>query len=281
MRFPNAPNRLQTFQTSAGTNVPGPTQVNSTINNTAAISEQYTFLSRAGSQVFQGSLQLLPIEDSLIYIRPIYVFSNNGQQPNFRFVVLYYAGSAVIAETIDDALRQVGLAAPGTEAPEVPQTPSTPETPSTPQQPGEDATVDSLLQQATEAYTVAEQYESNPRSVWGYVQGLTRVSQRTPWQDGRFALDRAAGRLLTLVQLEQLRVRFSTRPDQAARIHSGQSVKLRLAENNQVVDGKVDRVSAVMDAKSGTLDIHVVIDNAHGKLRSGARCLFSIDPLQP
>ena len=52
---------------------------------------------------------------------------------------------------------------------------------------------------AAEAYTLAEQYERNPRSVWGYVQGLTRLSQRTPWQDGRFALDRAASRLLTTV----------------------------------------------------------------------------------
>src|ERR1700682_4714480 len=53
--------------------------------------------------------------------------------------------------------------------------------------------------QAAEAYTLAEQHETNPRSVWGYVQGLTRLSQRTPWQDGRFALDRAASRLLTTV----------------------------------------------------------------------------------
>jgi hypothetical protein len=53
--------------------------------------------------------------------------------------------------------------------------------------------------QAAEAYTLAEQFEPNPRSVWGYVQGLTRLSQRTPWQDGRFALDRAASRLLTTV----------------------------------------------------------------------------------
>jgi hypothetical protein len=53
---------------------------------------------------------------------------------------------------------------------------------------------------ATEAFTMAEQTETNPRSVWGYVQGLTRVSQRTPWQDGRFALDRAASRLLTTVR---------------------------------------------------------------------------------
>jgi hypothetical protein len=52
---------------------------------------------------------------------------------------------------------------------------------------------------AAEAYTLAEEHETNPRSVWGYVQGLTRLSQRTPWQDGRFALDRAASRLLTTV----------------------------------------------------------------------------------
>ena len=59
--------------------------------------------------------------------------------------------------------------------------------------------LDVSQKQATEAYTLAEQFETNPRSVWGYVQGLTRLSQRTPWQDGRFALDRAAGRLLTTV----------------------------------------------------------------------------------
>ena len=52
---------------------------------------------------------------------------------------------------------------------------------------------------AVDAYGLAEQHETNPRSVWGYVQGLTRLSQRTPWQDARFALDRAASRLLTLV----------------------------------------------------------------------------------
>ena len=72
--------------------------------------------------------------------------------------------------------------------------------------PTRDAVIDTVLQrldvsqkQAEEAYTLAEGYETNPRSVWGYVQGLTRLSQRTPWQDGRFALDRAASRLLTTV----------------------------------------------------------------------------------
>jgi hypothetical protein len=72
--------------------------------------------------------------------------------------------------------------------------------------PTRDAVVDTAVQrlelsqkQAAEAYTLAETFETNPRSVWGYVQGLTRLSQRTPWQDGRFTLDRAASRLLTTV----------------------------------------------------------------------------------
>jgi len=72
--------------------------------------------------------------------------------------------------------------------------------------PTRDAVVNAVVQrldlprkQAVEAYQVAEQHETNPRSVWGYVQGLTRLSQRTPWQDGRFVLDRAASRLLTTV----------------------------------------------------------------------------------
>jgi hypothetical protein len=59
--------------------------------------------------------------------------------------------------------------------------------------------LDVSQKQAAEAYTLAEAHEPNPRSVWGYAQGLTRLSQRTPWQDGRFALDRAASRLITSV----------------------------------------------------------------------------------
>jgi hypothetical protein len=72
--------------------------------------------------------------------------------------------------------------------------------------PTRDGVVDAVVQRldlpqkrAAEAYTLAEQHEANPRSIWGYVQGLTRLSQRTPWQDGRFTLDRAASRLLTTV----------------------------------------------------------------------------------
>ena len=73
--------------------------------------------------------------------------------------------------------------------------------------PTPDGVLDAVVQRldlsqksAAAAYELAAQHETNPRSVWGYVQGLTRLSQCTPWQDARFALDRAASRLLTTVQ---------------------------------------------------------------------------------
>jgi hypothetical protein len=59
--------------------------------------------------------------------------------------------------------------------------------------------LDLSRKQAGDAYALAEQHEQNPRSVWGFVQGLTRLSQQTPWQDARLGLDRAASRLLTTV----------------------------------------------------------------------------------
>lgn len=50
---------------------------------------------------------------------------------------------------------------------------------------------------AERAYKQAEEHETaSPRSVWGMVQGLTRVSQATTHQDTRFDIDKAAAELL-------------------------------------------------------------------------------------
>jgi hypothetical protein len=53
-------------------------------------------------------------------------------------------------------------------------------------------------EQATQAYERCEQTESvSPRSFWGAAQGLTRLSQDCPWQDGRFLLDQIAAKVLS------------------------------------------------------------------------------------
>ena len=50
--------------------------------------------------------------------------------------------------------------------------------------------------QAGDAYLSAEQFEQNPRSVWGYSNGITRISQLATHQDERFQLDLVAAKLL-------------------------------------------------------------------------------------
>ena len=100
--------RLRSFVMPDGRSVYGPQQVDSIINTTEQISEQFTLLGRTGSRVIQGSMQLLPIGDSILYIRPIYVQAESGQQlPSFRFVVVFYAGKAVIDTSIEGALAQL------------------------------------------------------------------------------------------------------------------------------------------------------------------------------
>ena len=64
-----------------GLTVAGPVQVFRTINNTAAISKEFSLLNQQGSRVVQGSIQIIPVKDSLLYVQPVYVLSENGQQP--------------------------------------------------------------------------------------------------------------------------------------------------------------------------------------------------------
>ena len=146
---PNAKRPLASFQMPTGAPVFGPPQVNSTINNTDAISQKFTLLSQQGSDVVQGSLQLVPIDDSLLYIRPIYVVSQSGLQPAYRFIVVFYAGKAVIDTTVEGALAQfpafAGTAPPPTDGGTGTTTP-----------PSGTDTVESLLRQATQAFNDAE-----------------------------------------------------------------------------------------------------------------------------
>jgi uncharacterized membrane protein (UPF0182 family) len=178
---------LQSFTMPTGSNtVDGPVQVNSTILNTDRISSQFTLLDQRGSRVVQGSLQLVPIEDSLLYIRPIYVVSRTGRQPAFRFVVVFYAGRAVIATSIERALVQFFpdlVIPPDIEEPS--QQPDetdgeTPTEPTTPSEPEANATAEELLAQASDVYNQAEAAlrEGNWARYGELQQQLGRLLQR-------------------------------------------------------------------------------------------------------
>ncbi len=81
-------------------------------------------------------------------------------------------------------------------------------------------------------------------------------------------------RVATIVQLKKLRARFSASPSVAAKFVPGQSVSLLVTEAQQTVVGEVEMIAPVIDARSGTVQVVVVIDNPDERIRSGARCLL-------
>jgi uncharacterized membrane protein (UPF0182 family) len=72
----------------------GPSQVEATINQDPAISAQRTLWGQQGSQVIMGNLLVTPIEDSLLYVQPLYLQSTNTQLPQLKRVIVFYRAPA-------------------------------------------------------------------------------------------------------------------------------------------------------------------------------------------
>ena len=103
----------------------GRCQVNSTIINTDAICSEFSLLNQQGSTVVQGSMQLIPVDDSLA-LRPadLRACREAASSPRSAFVIVFYDGTAVLGTTLDDAL----VAVPGVQRPRAAaaRTPTTP-----------------------------------------------------------------------------------------------------------------------------------------------------------
>ncbi len=80
---------------SKSTTVFGPNQVESAINQDPEISSQRTLWGQQGSQVILGNLLVVPIEDSLLYVQPLYLQSDQTQLPQLKRVIVFYRAPAL------------------------------------------------------------------------------------------------------------------------------------------------------------------------------------------
>lgn len=87
--------------------------------------------------------------------------------------------------------------------------------------------------------------------------------------------------VLTVVQLNPLRVVFSVPLEQTASLKVGQSVPLTFTDTAARTQGKIELVSPVVDAESGTVRVKVLLDNSKGIYRCGVRCTFGDVPTAP
>ena len=99
--------KLQVFQFPKQTLVFGPQQVVARINQDQVISPQIALWSQQGSQVMQGTLMVIPIEESLIYVRPLYLRAQAGRIPELTRVIVAHQNRIVMEPTLDLALARL------------------------------------------------------------------------------------------------------------------------------------------------------------------------------
>jgi uncharacterized membrane protein (UPF0182 family) len=99
--------RLIVFQFPKQKVVFGPRQIVARINQDQTIAPQITLWNQQGSQVIQGTLLVIPIEESLLYVRPLYLRSAGGRIPELKRVIVAYQEQIVMAETLTQGLVQI------------------------------------------------------------------------------------------------------------------------------------------------------------------------------
>ncbi len=98
----------------------GPLQIEARIDQDSEISKVLTLWNQQGSEVIRGNLLTLPIDDSLLYVEPIYLQASASRFPQLKKIVLATQNKLVWGDTFDDALNllfsgaQIGNSGGGT-----------------------------------------------------------------------------------------------------------------------------------------------------------------------
>jgi uncharacterized membrane protein (UPF0182 family) len=118
--------QLVVFQFPKQTVIFGPRQIAARISQDQVIAPQITLWNQQGSEVIQGNLLVIPIEESLLYIRPLYLRAAGGRIPELKRVIVAHQNHIVMEETLDEALARLfpggGLDRRDTSAPQPTQT---------------------------------------------------------------------------------------------------------------------------------------------------------------
>jgi RND family efflux transporter MFP subunit len=109
------------------------------------------------------------------------------------------------------------------------------------------------------------------RTMRSPVDGVVTEIKRDPSE----SVSVASPHVLTVVQIDKLTANLFLPPERTATLQVGDRLDLALLDAGTAVSATVDFVSPITDAASGTVRVKFTIDNADGKLRSGARCTLA------
>lgn len=122
----------------------GPMQIEARIDQNPEISQSFTLWGQSGSRVIRGNLLVIPVEDSLLYVEPIYLRAEQRDAiPELKRVIVVYGDKITMQETLDEAIAVIFEG-------KVPERTVVPIE--------DTGTTDELIKQAVEHYNKAQQF---------------------------------------------------------------------------------------------------------------------------
>lgn len=85
----------------------GPKQIENRIDQSTEISEQFTLWGQAGSRVIRGNLLVLPINNALLYVEPIFLEAERGGLPELARVIVVFGETVVMEDTLEKGLIRI------------------------------------------------------------------------------------------------------------------------------------------------------------------------------
>lgn len=86
----------------------GPTQIASRMNQDTEISQQLSLWNQKGSSVIYGSLLVIPIEQSILYVQPLYLAAEQtGSLPELKRIIVAYGDKIAMEESLEGSLRKI------------------------------------------------------------------------------------------------------------------------------------------------------------------------------
>lgn len=138
---------LFAVQFPSNQSVLGPQQAAARIGQNDVIAEYITLRDREeGSQVIRGSLLVIPIEGSILYVQPLFIQNEQAEIPQLERVVVVSGDRVVMERTLDQAIAAVlgedvgDVAVPDPDA----------------EDPDDTVTEAQLVERALEAFTAAD-----------------------------------------------------------------------------------------------------------------------------
>ncbi len=157
----------------------GPMQIETRIDQNTLISQQLSLWDQRGSRVIRGNLLVLPVDDSILYVEPVFLQAEQSELPELARVIVGFQEKVVMEQTLEEALVSIfgdrEAPTPGVPTEERPETglPG-PQEPSDIEGPGILPTVPDLAQRAQELLQQAQERQRD--GDWaGYGRSLTEL----------------------------------------------------------------------------------------------------------